>query len=1000
MSDTILLGDTLQDCVAAGMELTTPDLDPTPAQTIATAEAEAGRFGHAKCWLDRIAAGSSDQTNKLGERLKDRILETIFPHLARGFLADRKQRLGIYSSPGEEDLRDTFEATLTLLYRLLFLLYAESRDLLPVREAPYYGASLRKISQEIAERAGSTAGDAGERIAQAHSAQDTTLYDRLSRLFAVVDHGDRALHMPAYNGRLFLTDPQAGNCADGARERELRIARFLCDHKVPDLPLALAIDLLSRDEDERTSSLEFIDYRSLAVRHLGSIYEGLLEFKLTIAAEDLTTQTAKGKPKYIALGSAKKKRGNGLEVVVRSGDVYLSNDRAERKASGSYYTPDAIVAYIVKHTVGPVLEEKLETLRPRFREVRKTYDSEVRKATIDPVQKPGCSRKPGFSPDHDSREFALEQVHAANKDRVEDLFEFRVLDPAMGSGYFLVAAVDFITDRLLTFLNEFPINPVTVMLERARRNIVAALGEQGVAVDPATLTDVNLLKRHVLKHCIYGVDLDPLAVDLAKVSLWLDALVLGEPLSFLDDHLRCGNSLIGATLAEVNVPRRQGFQESLPKGHRRFVADTEGIGARPELEPFHWEIEFPEVYSGFADADQAQLKHKAAIAAKSAGFDAVVGNPPYAGHKGDFDAQHLRALYDVCRDYPNPATAFIERGFQLLRQNGRLGLIVPKSIQYVESWAASRRLLAESNHLIGIADVSQAFHDVLLEQTVCLAAKQAPVDGYRAETLARDGAFSGGRIERSVAESLGCFPARVDQRSLELLARVLATGPRLSEIAYTSQALGYQAHLNKDVTGSRVPVHRGKQVRPMRIDAPTDFIDRSFLTRCGTDDLTAKVRQMLRPKVVSQNIVAHILQPKPRVWIISAPDHEGVLCLNTISTTIIHDDRFPIEFVAAVLNSTLAAWFYTEFVFCRAIRTMHFDNYYAGKLPIALVGASRRERFERLTRRIDTQTSRGARQRMIDKAVFDAYGLSRVERRLLYESCYGAENIEAVLAGF
>jgi hypothetical protein len=354
----------------------------------------------------------------------------------------------------------------------------------------------------------------------------------------------------------------------------------------------------------------------------------------------------------------------------------------------------------------------------------------------------------------------------------------------------------------------------------------------------------------------------------------------------------------------------------------------------------------------------------------------------------------------VCRDYPNPATAFIERGFRVLRQNGRLGLIVPKSIQYVESWAASRRLLAESNHLIGIADVSQAFPDVLLEQTVCLAAKQAPVDGYRAETLTRDGTFSGGRIERSVAASLGCLPARVDERSLELLGRILAAGPRLSEIAYTSQALGYQAHLNKDITGRRVPIHRGKQIRPLRIDPPADFIDRSFLTRAGTDDLSAKVRRMLRPKVVSQNIVAHVTQPKPRVWIISAPDHEGVLCLNTISTTIVHDDRFPIDFVAAVLNSTLAAWFYTEFVFCRAIRTMHFDNYYAGKLPVALVARSRRKRFEFLRRRIDRQASRGARQRAIDDAVFDAYGLSREERQLLYESCYGTERLETVLAGF
>lgn len=75
---------------------------------------------------------------------------------------------------------------------------------------------------------------------------------------------------------------------------------------------------------------------------------------------------------------------------------------------------------------------------------------------------------------------------------------------------------------------------------------------QGISIDAGRLSDVNLLKRHVLKRCIYGVDLNPMAVELAKVSLWLDCFTLGAPLSFLDHHLKCGNSLIGATVEEVD----------------------------------------------------------------------------------------------------------------------------------------------------------------------------------------------------------------------------------------------------------------------------------------------------------------------------------------------------------------------------------------------------------------------------------------------------------------
>ena len=134
---------------------------------------------------------------------------------------------------------------------------------------------------------------------------------------------------------------------------------------------------------------------------------------------------------------------------------------------------------------------------------------------------------------------------------VDELFDLAILDPAMGSGHFLVEVVDYTTDRTLEFLSAFTWHPVVAHLESMRQTILQEMNEQGVTIDPDRLTDVNLLKRHVLKRCVYGVDLNPMAVELAKVSLWLDCFTLGAPLSFLDHHLRCGNSLIGATVEEV-----------------------------------------------------------------------------------------------------------------------------------------------------------------------------------------------------------------------------------------------------------------------------------------------------------------------------------------------------------------------------------------------------------------------------------------------------------------
>ena len=127
-----------------------------------------------KCWLDAVAEGSREYAKQLGERLKERIFVTIFPHLAQGFLEDRNRRLGVTRQPGDDELHDAFEATLTLLYRLLFLLYAESRELLPIREAPYRQASLTKIKEEIAERAGIAESEAADRLAKAYSAIRTS----------------------------------------------------------------------------------------------------------------------------------------------------------------------------------------------------------------------------------------------------------------------------------------------------------------------------------------------------------------------------------------------------------------------------------------------------------------------------------------------------------------------------------------------------------------------------------------------------------------------------------------------------------------------------------------------------------------------------------------------------------------------------------------------------------------------------------------------------------
>jgi len=499
-------------------------------------------------FLDLLLEGSEDYAKRLGERLKERVFEEIFPHLARGFVEYRKAREGIHADLSQEALDQVFQGTLTFLYRLLFLLYAEARDLLPAKEARgYYECSLTRIKRETAHSIGDELDKAAHQLQAAYRADSTELYDRLLALFRVIDRGDSALNVPVYNGGLFISEPDPDDHSPEARN-----AHFLLANKVPDRYLAAALDLLARDEDEKTFKRVFIDYKSLGVRQLGSIYEGLLEFRLQIATEKMAVCKGRKTEEIIPYREAVRtkrqilRQGRGKDAPERThrkGDLYLENTRHERKATGSYYTPDYIVKYIVEHTVGPVLQEKFEAVRPKLREAQKAYR--------DAVKRREGFRKVGQEGDDP------EKVAHSYRHVVDGLFDVKVLDPAMGSGHFLVEAVDFTTDRMIDFLNAFPWNPVTAMLRQTRETILREMDEQGITIDPGRLTDVNLLKRHVLKRCIYGVDLNPMAVELAKVSLWLDCFTLGAPLSFLDHHLKCGNSLIGARVDEAREALRE-----------------------------------------------------------------------------------------------------------------------------------------------------------------------------------------------------------------------------------------------------------------------------------------------------------------------------------------------------------------------------------------------------------------------------------------------------------
>jgi type I restriction-modification system DNA methylase subunit len=697
-----------------------------------------------KNFLERVREGSTTYATQVGNELKILVFDQIFPDLARGFIVDAMRR-GKTVEP-----KPIYAATLSFLYKLLFLLYAEARNLLPITTA-YRDYSLIKITQEIA---------ASLDKQRTLSETSTKIYQSLLGLFAIVDRGDKALAVPRYNGGLFHFDfHELGDREDYPENY------FLSEHQISDAILFPALDKLARFEKLP------IDYSFLGVRQLGSIYEGLLEYRLIIEDE----KTVK---------------------------VHLENDKVERKATGSYYTPDYIVKYIVSHTLKPILEER----KQRFADLM-TQINQLHEKMID--GRLGVQSRNGLQKD----------LQRLERQAQNTLLDIKICDPAMGSGHFLVEAVDYFTDQLINILNEYPEhNPILEMLGKTRNSILENLQQQGINID-INLDDNQLLQRVVMKRCIYGVDLNPMAVELAKVSLWLHFFTIGAPLSFLDHHLRCGNSLIGTTAreAEANMMKEESGQLSLLTGpfvgllraaeimrgvstlsdatfaevetsERLFkefdqaakpfkrlldiyVSQFFGVKqAKNFLERFginainakfenmntadiavyeearrlfdqkrffHWDLEFPEV---FIDLESASWK-------ENPGFDAVIGNPPYdelsedkkSGVTHEINYFKLTTKFKAALgNRINIYRLFIREAICILKNKGTHGFIVPLSLLADEFTLNLRQYLLENVQIILIEQFPQKddphnriFFDAKLSTCIYVICNHKPKEEHK-----------------------------------------------------------------------------------------------------------------------------------------------------------------------------------------------------------------------------------------------------------------------------
>ena len=405
---------------------------------------------------DRARREAAFYEERVAKNLSDLVFEKLYPSLGKA-IADK--------APADTDLDEIRNATLILLYRLLFILYAEDRGLLPVKDKRYDDYALREARKDVGERM-----DAGDTF----SGVATPIWDRFSSLATMIDKGDPSVGLPPYNGGLF-----------SAVQTPL-----LNTIRLPDSVMAEALDILSYEQ--RDGLRRYINYRDLSVQQLGSIYERLLEFEM--------------------------KRVEGAFEV-------LPNIFA-RKDSGSYYTPDELVLLIIDETLQPLIDDAYAAFTKAISQIG-SNDNEASK---------------------------LRTLEGA--DPAKGITRLRVCDPAMGSGHFLVSLVDRLTNQALEAMAraveiaaeagiEDYQSPIAREIESIRSTIWHNAQAQDWAIAEEQLDDPQLVKRMVLKRCVHGVDKNPMAVELAKVALWLHTFTVGAPLSFIDHHLHCGDSLFG-----------------------------------------------------------------------------------------------------------------------------------------------------------------------------------------------------------------------------------------------------------------------------------------------------------------------------------------------------------------------------------------------------------------------------------------------------------------------
>ena len=673
--------------------------------------------------LPALLARSREYQSRVSATLAQQVLDSLY-ELQRGFQAANERTAGeLLRSVLAERPDDVYAGLLTVLMRLVFLLFAEDRGLMPTSELYVRNYAIHGLF----ERLRSDNEHYPDTMDQRYGA-----WAQLLAVFRSVYHGSRhpQLHMPARHGHLF--DPSRFQFLDGRSTAEARVPL------VSDGTIFRILEKLLILGGERLS------YRTLDVEEIGSVYQTVMGFRLEIASG----------PSIAILGKKKHKSEVAAPTVINLDDLRATagKDRAKwlKERTSQEVTGEADKALKGASSVD-------ELLAALDRKIARNATPTVLPSGVMVLQPTDERRRSGSH--YTPRSFTEPIVHktlAPTLERLgeqptpDQILDLKVCDLAVGSGAFLVEACRQLGDALVKAWQHHGERPPL----------------------PADETEELLARRLVAQRCLYAVDRNPMAADLAKLSLWLATLAKDHPFTFLDHSIRVGDALVGLTRQQIadfhwlpekerafgqeaienRIRRASEYRKRIleagdfvtpQKKHEqleladealkevRFVGnlvvaaffsatkDKARLIARDELltrysealhnndfeagvdedrslttgefpvTPFHWQIEFPEVFDR-----------------ENPGFDAIIGNPPYGGKNTLINGNRegyldwLKTLHAESHGNADLVAHFFRRAFSLLSHNGCFGLIATNTIRQGDTRSTGLRWICSNGGAI------------------------------------------------------------------------------------------------------------------------------------------------------------------------------------------------------------------------------------------------------------------------------------------------------------